>query len=417
MRPPAESDSVPGGSVDAVRVNGPQGEARPVTLLHIATVPVTIRTFLVPYATHFRSLGWRVDAAASDATRARDLASRFDTVHDLPLSRSIRDVPSLVRSVGAIGRLIVGIRPDIVHVHTPIASLVTRLAVRRLPRPQRPSVVYTAHGFHFHVGGNPVPNLVFRTAEQVAGRWTDRLVVINDEDERAALRHRVVPPSRLIRMRGIGVDTSWYAPASISPDDADAIHAELGLPAGVPYFAVVAELRPNKRNADVLRALAAARHREAHLVVAGAGPLRARLEALARQLGLGDRVRFVGFIDDVRPMLRLAAATILASRREGLPRSIMESLAVGTPVIGTTARGVEELLRPDSGIVVPVGDVAAFATAMDWVLDHPAEARAMGLEGRRRMCESYDLQVLIREHERMYAELLAERRAGSAGLG
>jgi glycosyltransferase involved in cell wall biosynthesis len=159
-----------------------------------------------------------------------------------------------------------------------------------------------------------------------------------------------------------------------------------------------------------VRALAAAEHADAYVVFAGEGPLLASLESLADELGVRDRVRFLGFVQDIRPLLRLAVAGILASVREGLPRSIMESLAVGTPVIGAAAKGVGELLNPDSGIVVAVGDVAALSRAMDWVLDHPEEARAMGQRGRTRMRDTYELRVLIAEHERLYADLLAERQ-------
>ncbi len=305
--------------------------------------------------------------------------------------------------------------PDIVHVHTPLAALVTRLAAHRLPAVRRPSIVYTAHGFHFYSGGSPVSNLLFRSAERIAGRWTDRLIVINDEDERAARKFRLVPTRRLVRMRGVGVDTSYYTSLRASPDEESEVLARLGMPPGSRYFVVVAEFTPNKRHADVLRALARMEDAEAHVVFAGDGPLRASMQDLANQLGLRDRVRFMGFVDDVRPLLRHATAAILASGREGLPRSIMESLAVATPVISSAARGVGELLYPDRGIVVPVGDVREFARAMDWLLAHPAEARGMGLEGQRKMRESYELQVVIAEHERLYADVMIERRKSRQG--
>jgi glycosyltransferase involved in cell wall biosynthesis len=394
----------------------PAGSADPrVTLLQVSSVPVTLRNFMLPYARHFRSRGWRVDAAAAGAPENAELIEAFDAVHDVSFSRSVRDVRRLVRGDRDIERVIREVAPDIVHVHTPIAAFITRLAVRRMPAHERPLVVYTAHGFHFYEGGHLIANLAFRTAEQVAGRWTDRLVVMNDDDEDAALTHRLVSRQRLVRMRGIGVDTSYYAPQVLTPAEAAANLDLLGLPAGARFFAVVAELRPRKRNADIIRALAAAEHREAYVVFAGEGPLQSDLESLADRLGIRDRVRFLGFVGDVRPVLRPAVASVLASVREGLPRSIMESLAVGTPVIGTAAKGVAELLEPDCGIVVPKGDVGALSRAMDWILDHPQEAEAMGERGRGRMRGPYELQALIAEHERLYAELLAERRDRPVG--
>ena len=130
-------------------------EAAPATatpapaLLIVATVAGTIAGFLAPYAAHFRSLGWRVDAAANGATSDPRLLEAFDRVHELPLSRSLRDVRGLERGRRALAEIL-ETSPDIVHVHTPIASFLTRIAVRQLPRDRRPAVAYTAHGFHFH---------------------------------------------------------------------------------------------------------------------------------------------------------------------------------------------------------------------------------------------------------------------------
>ena len=205
--------------VDAQPTDNPGPDGPRNTLLQVSSVPVTLRNFLIPYALHFRRIGWRVDAAAAGATQNPELVAGFDRVHDVSFSRSIRDVRSLLRSDREIGRLIKVMKPDIVHVHTPIAAFITRLAVRRLPAHERPSVVYTAHGFHFYAGGHLLANLFFRTAERVAGRWTDRLIIMNDDDESEAQKYRLVPSQRLIRMRGIGVDTSHYAAEPDSPDD------------------------------------------------------------------------------------------------------------------------------------------------------------------------------------------------------
>ena len=206
----------------------PSSAATPATptpptasLLVVATVAPTIRQFLVPYAIHLRKLGWRVDAAANGAKGEPVLEEAFDTLYELPLSRSILDVRGMLRGYRAVAAILDEARPDLVHVHTPIAAFVTRLAVRRMPAARRPRVAYTAHGFHFYKGGSPVTNATFVTAERIAGRWTDRLVVMNDEDESGARRHRIVAPRHLIHMPGIGLDTSYYARSALAPGALD----------------------------------------------------------------------------------------------------------------------------------------------------------------------------------------------------
>lgn len=384
---------------------------RGVSLLIVATIATTVRSFLLPYAAHFRAQGWRVDVAASGVAGDATLHQAFDHTYELPLSRSIVDVGGILRSERAMaGILEAGY--DLVHVHTPIASLVTRVAVRRMPAAHRPGLAYTAHGFHFHKDGSTLTNALFVTAERTAGRWTDRLVVINDEDFEAARRYRIVPTARLVRMPGIGIDTAFYARSELDPDAIRRARDELGGGPQVPFFVVVAELNANKRNADVIEALALVAERGARLAILGDGAERASLEALAERLGVRDRVHFAGFIPDVRPVIAAADALVLASRREGLARSIMEALALAVPVIASTARGNRELVGPDSGIVVPVGDPHALAAAMDRLIDDPAEGRRMGARGRARMIERFDVQAVIREHEGMYRSMLADRARG-----
>ncbi len=378
-----------------------------VSVLMITTVWTTLR-FVVPYAEHLRSRGWRVDAAGNGATGDPILAAAFDGVHELPLSRSLRDVASLRRGQRVLHELL-ETGPDIVHVHTPIAGFLTRLAIRQMPARLRPAVAYTAHGFHFHQGGHPIANAAYLLAERIAGRWTDRLIVINEEDEAAALRYRIVPRRRLVHMPGIGVDTARYAPATVAPDAPSHLRDQLGIPAGAPVFVVVGELSRRKRQRDAVAALRAMRHQDAHLVLAGAGPTRAMLEAQARDLGLAHRVHLLGNVADIRPVVRTATALILPSEREGLARCLMEALSLEVPVIASTARGNDEVIGPDCGILFTTGDVDALAAAMDHFVDHPDEAVATGIRGRQRMIDRFDVPILRRHHDALYAELLAER--------
>ena len=362
--------------------------------------------FHIPFVRHFREQGWRVDGAARGISEDAGVAGAFDHVFDLPFSRSLTDVQALSAGGAALAAAL-DHNYDIVHVHTPIAAFVTRAMIRRLPRRSRPRVVYTAHGFHFHRDGHWLTNTLFITAERIAGRWTDRLVVINQEDLAAARRYRLVPATRLRYMHGIGVDTDWYAPAEVSPEASRAALQSVGMDTDRPYFVSVGELNRNKRPTDVVRALAQMHEREPALLFLGVGPERERVEHLARQLGVAHRVVVPGeFVADVRPLVAPAIALVQASKREGLPRSIMEALSLEVPVITSAARGSTELVAEDRGEVVPVGATTQMAAAMDRLLRCPAERLEMGRRGRQLMVERYDLKRIVAEHERLYGELL-----------
>ena len=274
------------------------------SLLVVTTVSASMG-FHVPFVEHFRRLGWRVDGAARGISEDARLSGAFDSVYELPFSRSIRDLRAGLAGASALARIL-DHDYDIVHVHTPIAGFVTRAMVRAIPRHSRPRVAYTAHGFHFHRDGRWLTNTLFLTAERVAGRWTDRLIVINDEDLAAARRYKIVPRTRLRHMHGIGVDIDWYSRAEVSPGDARAALSNVGMDAHRPYFVSLGELNRNKRPADAVRALAGMQEHEPALLMLGVGPERGRVEQLARDLGVAARVVVPGvFIADVRPLRRV----------------------------------------------------------------------------------------------------------------
>ena len=129
------------------------------------------------------------------------------------------------------------------------------------------------------------------------------------------------------------------------------------------------------------------------------------MQRLATQLGIADRVRFLGFRKDVPALIQASTAMLLPSEQEGLPRSVMEAMAQGVPVIGSRIRGMTDLLDNDRGKLVPVGDVTGIANAMAWIVDHPHEARALGERGRQAIA-AYDLRNIVDMHDRLYDEAL-----------
>jgi glycosyltransferase involved in cell wall biosynthesis len=291
---------------------------------------------------------------------------------------------------------------DIVHVHTPIAAFVTRMALRRWQAQGQGRLIYTAHGFHFHPRGHPVKNALFYSLERLASPFTDYLVVMNEADRRAA--ERLVGPARTVYMPGIGVDLDFYG----RPTPLEAVarfRASLGLEPEQPYFLMIAEFIPRKRHRDALRAFSLLPRQEAHLVLAGQGPLLEEMKALAARLGIAKRVHFLGFRRDIPTLIQGAVATLLPSEQEGLPRAIMESFCLGVPAIGADVRGIHELLREGAGLLHPVGDVQALARAMQFVLEHPQESRQMGQTGQERV-KAYDLRNLLHLHEELYHRAL-----------
>jgi glycosyltransferase involved in cell wall biosynthesis len=344
---------------------------------------------------------------ASGATADETCLANFDRVWDVEWSRNPLDPTNLLTAPSKVREVVEQGDYDIVHVHTPIAAFVTRFALRSRPKHHKPVVIYTAHGFHFYRGGNPLRNALFFGLEKLAGQWTDYLVVINREDEEMAKRWKLVSPERVRYMPGIGVDLSYYNPYAIPQHECNHIRQELQLSPDTPLLLVLAEFTVRKRHQDILRAFAQLNHPTACLVMAGPGPLIEAMQQLSLELGIQDRVRFLGFRHDVPVLIRTATALILASEHEGLPRSVMEALCLETPVIGTDVRGTRDLLSEQHGLLVQLGNIAELTKAMAWVIEHPQEAKAIAQWGRQQM-PLYDVQNILTLHDELYAIALQD---------
>src|SRR5262249_16932711 len=144
-----------------------------------------------------------------------------------------------------------------------------------------------------------------------------------------------------------------------------------------------AEFVGRKRHADAIRAFSKVGHPRAHFVLAGSGPLLEPMKKLAAQLGVAERLHFLGSRNDVPVLMKASRAMILPSSQEGLPRCVLEAISMGVPVIGSRIRGTTELLERNAGLLIDVGDVDKLAEAMQLVIDDAGAAAAMGQAGRQ----------------------------------
>jgi glycosyltransferase involved in cell wall biosynthesis len=285
-----------------------------------------------------------------------------------------------------------------VHVHTPVASFVTRLALRRARASGRPKVVYTAHGFHFFSGNRRSRNAIYMCLERFAGRWTDRLVVINHEDYEATVKYRIVPEKNIVFMPGIGLDFNIYSAEAVSPSEVRQARDEMGLKADDVLFSMIAEFIPRKRHGDVIAGMSKIKNPNIHVAFAGTGPLREKIQNMARSFLVHQRTHFLGVIKDPRPLMLASRATIMPSEREGLVRSAMESVCLGIPVIGTNAKGVREIIQPRRGLIYPTGDDLALRDAMQQLYEEPYPPVSPD--------PAWRIENLIGLHEALYRELL-----------
>ena len=266
---------------------------------------------------------------------------------------------------------------DVVHLHSSKAGAIGRLAGSTFRRRRRPRVVFTPHGWSFYVGGAAA--VLYRLWERALATAADLTVVVSHGE--LSDGYRALGPRARLRLIENGVDL-----ASFSPEGMKASRTSAHL------LVQVGRLSRQKAQDRSIRALADIADRTARLRLIGDGPMEAELRTLARDLGVGDRVEFVGSADP-RPHLRAADVVLLPSRWEGMSLSLLEAMASGKTVLTTDCGGSEALGNAD--LLVPhledPAAVDALVRALDLVLDDRALRVRLGREARERAERGYDL--------------------------
>lgn len=286
---------------------------------------------------------------------------------------------------------------EVIHCNTPVGGLVGRLCGRRYKK----KVIYTVHGFHFYKGASLINRTVFKWLEQLLAHFTDAIITINKEDYEAAQRLRYKKGGRAYYVPGVGVNLDAFDNNDVVREDK---LKELGIPKDSKVGIVVGDLNDNKNVETIVRSLP---HTDNifHLLVCGIGPKREMLEQLAAQSGVAERIHFLGFRKDVKELLQVADVFLMASKREGLPRSTMEAMAAGLPCVVSDIRGNRDLVDEQGGVLVGVKDADGYAKAINRVFNEPGLKEKMG-EHNKVVIRKYGLDNVTKEMINIFRQIL-----------
>ena len=306
-------------------------------ILYVATVVKThLMEFHIPYLQMLKEEGWHTEAAAkNDYENPEDCKIPFcDVYYDLPFDRNPFKA-SNIKAYKQLKQIIEDGQFDIVHCHTPVGAMVTRLAAAKA-RKNGTKVIYTAHGFHFFKGAPLINWLLYYPVEKTLSRLTDVLVTINREDY---ARAKTFKAKRVEYIPGIGVNISAFAKRASSDNT---LRKELGIPEGYKVLLSVGEVNYNKNHKAVIEVLPELE--KCIYVVCGSGPLIEEHRQLAQKLGVADRLIMAGYRTDVAEFYRMADIFVFPSLREGLPVAVMEAMAAELPCVAAKNRGTNDLL-------------------------------------------------------------------------
>jgi glycosyltransferase involved in cell wall biosynthesis len=302
-------------------------------------------------------------------------------------------------SVAALARLLKSIRPDLVVTYNwggTDGLLAARLCgLRRL--------IHAEDGFGpDEVRGQKLRRML---ARRVLLQAASRVVCPSQTLVRIARRDWSVSRKKLLYLPN-GVDTSRFAPPT--PAVREAARRRLGIGPDETVIGSVGQLRGEKNPERLLRVCAAvAPGRRFRVLVAGDGVLREKLAVLARELGLAERVLFLGVVGDPADCYRAMDVFALSSDTEQMPLAVLEAMAAGLPVVSTDVGDVSAMLSPENrGCVVPAAREDAYAACLAALLDDGARRAALGRANRARCVAEYEVTAMVRAYHRLYREVL-----------
>jgi len=382
--------------------------------MHVTTTDMSLVLLLGPQLQAFAAAGFDVCTASAPGPYVDQL--RGWGIDHVPLGHATRALAPHrdIRALAELRSLFVARRPDIVHTHNPKPGVYGRLAARAAGVP---AVVNTVHGLYAQPGDDWKKRAFVYGLERLAAGCSHAELVQNPEDL-DTLAHIGVAPTKL-RLLGNGVDLSRFDPAVADDVTRQAVRAEMGAAPDDVVVGAVGRLVWEKGYRELFRAAEAVGKDlpQARFVVIGPGDPDKADAVPEHELRCAEAagVRFLGLRHDMERLYSAMDVYVLASHREGFPRSAMEAAACGLPVVATDIRGCRQVVADGvTGRLTPAGDVEALASAVAGLVADPGQRRRMSEAARRKAVAEFDQQRVIDITLDVYERLLACASPGQA---
>lgn len=367
-------------------------------LIEIAAVDITIYKFVLPLMHRLRQEGWEISVAASDVGYKEKIEEQGYRVHPVDIPRNLSPL-ALGMALIQIIRMLRSTKPDYIHVHTPIASILARIAAKIIGVPK---VVYTLHGIYMKPP--------FLQIEKVMCKYcTDFIFTVNEEDRKYLIRHGYQSEKNIMNINSVGIDIHVFDPKRFSEEDKTKLKEELRIQENAPIIGFVGRLVREKGVLELLEAFLQLRNQiKCKLLLVGSAALGERdaktfeiLQQRVQESSVSEDIIFAGHQEDIPYMLSIMDVFVLPSHREGMPVSILEAMAMELPVVATDIRGCREEITVETGILVPVDDIAELHKAIMTFLSSKEEREQKGFAGRRRVQQFFEMGSIVEKQVRV----------------
>lgn len=364
-------------------------------VLFSATVDSHILAFHIPYLKYFKEKGYEVHVA----TNGDEEIPYCDKKHKISFERSPFKFNNL-KAIKQLKKVINEEKFDIIHTHTPMGSVVTRLAAKKTRKKYNTRVIYTAHGFHFYKGSSKKNWLIFYPVEKFLARYTDDLITINKEDYELAKNKF---KTNVHYIPGVGIDPKKFNVNMNEKQKID-LKKSLGLNAEDFVILYVAELNKNKNQKFIIECMEqiTKKYNNIHLLLAGKDSYNGFYQKMVKERHLENYIHFLGFRNDVPKLLKITNISVSVSLREGLPVNIMEAMYMGLPIIVTECRGMKDLIENEkNGFIISKNNKESFISKIEelYLKKTPVEEIK---SNNQEKTKNYLLEKVLSEYIKIY---------------
>ena len=308
-------------------------------VLFAATVDSHIKQFHLPYLQWFKEQGYEVHVA----TNGDEEIPYCDIKHRIPFERNPIKVNNL-NAIKKLKKIIENEKFELIHCHTPMGSVITRLASKKSRKKFNTKVIYTAHGFHFYKGAPLLNWIIYYPIEKILSNITDCLITINEEDYEIAKRK--LKTKKITLVHGVGVDFSKFN-FEMSEEEKIALKENLGLRKNDYIIIYPAELSKRKNQEMLLKAIDLLKkdnYKNIRVLLPGIDSMNGKYEKIAKRLNIEKDIRFLGYRNDIPKLMKISDLAVSTSKQEGLPVNIIEAMMANLPIIATDCRGNRDLV-------------------------------------------------------------------------
>lgn len=363
-------------------------------VLFTATVDSHILHFHIPYLKLFKDNGYEVHVA----TNGNEEIPYCDVKHVVSFERSPFKINNL-KAIKQLKKIIDEEKFDIIHCHTPMGSVVTRIAAMKA-RKNGTRVIYTAHGFHFFREAPKKNWLIYYPIEKLLSRVTDDLILINSEDYNLAKKKFHAIRTHLVA--GVGVAPNKFS-FDFSEEEKQELRKSIGLKETDVVMIYPAELSKRKNQGmliEVMKKLIK-ENESFKLLLPGLDSFNGKYQEMVKEYKLENNIKFLGYRQDIPKLFKISDVSVSSAVQEGLPVNLLEAMQVGMPIVATNCRGNRDLIEEGkNGYIVKINDIDAMT---DRILKiYKEKDKRHYVDANKRIIKKYDLKSVLNKIEDIY---------------